>query len=60
MTQWIALAAHGQWVFGWNPIRVIGDVRNSIRPQLLLCSNDRSVPKPAPKKIPNQGFMTCL
>ena len=26
MTQWIALAAYGQWVMGSNPTRVIGGV----------------------------------
>ena len=24
IAQWIAVAAHGQWVVGSNPIRVIG------------------------------------
>ena len=31
MAQWIALVAHGQWVVGSNPIRVIGGVRKGIR-----------------------------
>ena len=30
MAQWIALAAHGQWVVGLNPISVIGGVRKGI------------------------------
>ena len=43
--QWIALAAHGQWVVGSNPIRVIGGVRKGIRPKLLLCSSDKKQSK---------------
>ena len=30
MAQWIALAAHGQWVVGSNTIRDIGGVRKGI------------------------------
>ena len=56
MAQWIALAAHGQWVVVSNPIRVIDGIRKGIRPQLLLCSKDKSVPRPAQKKCPIQGF----
>ena len=44
MAQWIALAAHDQWVVGSHPIRVIVGVRKDIPPQLLLCSKDNSVP----------------
>ena len=50
MAQWIVLTAHGRWVVGSNPIRVIGGVRKGIRPQMLLCSKDKSVPRPAQKK----------
>ena len=58
VAQWIALAAHGQWVVGSNPIRVIGGVRKGIRPQLLLCSKGKSVPSQDPlrKKFPIPGF----
>ena len=57
VAQWIRLAAHGQWVVGSNPIRAIGGVRKGIRPQLLLCSKDKSVPRPAQKKA-QSGFLT--
>ena len=60
MAQWIALAAHGQWFVGSIPIKVIGCVRKGIRPQLLLCSKDKSVPRPAHKKSLNQGFSQCI
>ena len=50
MAQWIALAAHGQWVVGSLQTSVIGGVIKDIRPQLLLCSKDKSVPRPAQKK----------
>ena len=56
VARWIALAAHGQWVVGSNPIRVIGGVRKGIRPQLLLYSKDKSVPRPTQKKSPIQGL----
>ena len=32
VAQWIALAAHGQWAVGSEPIKVIVDVRKGIRP----------------------------
>ena len=57
MAQWIRLVAHGQWGVGASPIRAIGGVRNGIRPQLLLCSKDKSVPRPAQKKA-QSGFLT--
>ena len=57
MAQWIALAAHGQWVVGSLPTSVIGGVRKDIRPQLLLCSKDKSVPRSA-QKNPNLGYLT--
>ena len=38
VAQGIALAAHGQWVVGSYPIKVIGGVRKGIRPQFLLCA----------------------
>ena len=50
MAQWVALGPNGEWVMGLNPIRVIGDVRKGIRPQLLLCSKDKSVPTHGQKK----------
>ena len=59
VAQWIALAAHGQWVVGWNPISVIGGVRKVIRLYLLLCSRYNLVPRPAQKK-PTTGFLTGL
>ena len=46
----ITLAAHGQWVVGSNPIRVIGRVRKGIKPQFLLRSKHKSVPRPTQKK----------
>ena len=49
--QWIALAIYGLWVVGSTPIRVIGGVRNGIRPQLLIPS-----PKTRSEKSPIQGF----
>ena len=55
MTQWIALAAYGQWVMGSIPTRVIGGVRKGILPPLLLCSNDKSVARL--RKKPNSGFL---
>ena len=54
MTQWIALAAYGQWVMGSNITRVIGGVRKGILPSLLLCSKDKSVARL--RKNPIQGF----
>ena len=46
------------WLSGWlNPVRVIGGVRKGIRPQLLLCSKDKTVPRPAQKKA-QSGFLT--
>ena len=53
MPQWIALAAHGLWVVGSNPTRVIGDVRKGIQPHLLRCCKVKSVPKKR-----NSGFLT--
>ena len=57
MAQWIALAAHGQWAVGSEPIKVIGDARNGMvmpgtasNHKILLCSRDNPVPKPAQKK----------
>ena len=50
VTRWIALAAHGHWVVSSNPIRVIGGVRKGIQPQLLLCSKDKVIPRPAQKE----------
>ena len=50
MAQRIALAAHGQWVVGSKPTRVIGGVRKGIHTQLLLCSKDKSVLRPILKK----------
>ena len=47
---WIVLTAHGQWVVGLHSIRAIGGVSKGIRPQMLLCSKDKSVPRPAHKK----------
>ena len=57
VAQWIRLAAHGQWVVGSNPIRAVGGVRKGIRPQLLLCTKDKSVPRPAQKKSPIRVFL---
>ena len=45
----IRLAAHGQWVLGLKPIRVIGRVRKGIKPQFLLCSKHKSVPRSTQK-----------
>ena len=41
--------AYGRWSMGcgFNPIRVINGVGKGIRPQLLLCYNDKTVPGPA-------------
>ena len=55
VAHWIALTAHGQLVACLNPIKVINGVRKGIRPQLLLCSCNNTVPKPA-QKIPLPGF----
>ena len=49
-------SAWGSWSMGSNP-RVIGDVRKGIRPQLLLCSKDISVPRPAQKNTHSE-FLT--
>ena len=51
VAQWITLATQGQKVVGSTPIRIIGGVRKGIRPQLLLCSKDKSVPRPAQKTL---------
>ena len=58
MAQWVALAAHSQWVVGSNPIRVIGGVRKDILQLLLLGSKDKLVPRPKThsEKSPIQGF----
>ena len=50
VAQWIVLATHGQRVVGSNSIRLIGGVRKGIRPQLHLCPNSKSFPRPAQKK----------
>ena len=57
MDQWIRAAAHGQWVVGSNPMGAISGVRKGIRPQQLLCSKDKSVPRPTQKKA-QSGFLT--
>ena len=53
MAQLIALAAHGLWVVGSSPSRVIGDVRKGIQPHLLRCSKVKSVPEKR-----KSGFLT--
>ena len=53
VAQGIALAAHGQWVVGSYPIRVIGGVRKGIRPPVL----QRQIsPKTRTEKSQLQGF----
>ena len=46
MAEWIVLGAHGLWFMGINPIKVVGGVGKCIRPQLLLSSSTKKVPKP--------------
>ena len=46
MAEWIVLGAHGLWVMGINPIKAVGGVRKCIRPQLLLSSSIKPVPRP--------------
>ena len=60
MAQWIALAAHGQCLMGSNVIRVFAGIRKGIRPQLCLCSKEKSVSRPAQKKIPIRCFSQVM
>ena len=57
MAQWMALTTHGRWIMGSTPIRVISGAKKGILPQLLLYSNDNTVPRPTKK---NSHFTVSL